>query len=227
MPKVFLSHSSHDRPVVQRVAAELRGMGLEPWTYEQEISPGDRIPEILNTSLSKADYFLIFWSVHAAKSRWVQSEFDAAFFQWADDRSVVILPILLDETELPPLLKPISHLDFRKSVDAGIAQLRALFGREGFGSEQPPRLLSPGPACTEKLGALRNADLRLRLKGRLALNDVREVWMDVFDSRLDDDLPGMPLGVTVGELILRADQRRVRPELLQSICANRPDVARD
>ncbi|HEU4835112.1 MAG TPA: hypothetical protein VFS90_11875, partial [Pyrinomonadaceae bacterium] len=108
----------------------------------------------------------------------------------------------------------------------GISQLRKFFGLEGFGPEQPPRRLRAGPDCEAKLATLRNRDLRLLLKKRFSMTDVREVWIDTFDSSLDNDLPGMPVGVAVGEMIIRADQRLLRDELLQSICANRPDVAK-
>jgi hypothetical protein len=225
-PKVFLSHSSNDRLIVERVAEELQAMALEPWLYEQNINPGDDIPQKLNDGLAWANYFLIFWSANAAKSRWVQSEINSTFFRWADKESVLILPIRLDDTELPELLRPISYMDFRQSIDDGVSQLRLFFGREGFGPEQPPRLLYPGLQCMEKLAALRNMELRLLLKARLTLNEVREIWIDVFESRLDDDLPNVPLGLAIGEMILRADQRRVRVDLTQSICANRPDVVR-
>ena len=224
---VFLSHSSKDRAIVTRVARELREMALEPWLYEQDIGPGKSIPQELNKALARAAYFLLFWSEAALNSRWVRSEFDAAFFMRADQESVLIVPVLLDDTELPPLLKPISHMDFRRSINAGIARLRTFFGREGFGPEQPPRPLHPGLSCEDKLAAHRNMELSILLKNRLSLNDVREMWIDTFNSTLDNDLPGVPLGVAVGEMILRADQRRVRADLIQSICANRPDVAQN
>jgi hypothetical protein len=224
-PGVFLSHSSKDRAIVERVGEELRNMALRPWLDVQQIVAGERIAQKLSSALANADYFLIFWSANAAGSRWVQSEMDAAFFKWADTHSILIIPVLLDNTELPELLKPISHLDFRQNMDAGLSQLRAFFGREGFGPEQPPRLLETGPSCTDQLGVLRNRDLRLRLKERLGLNDVREIWMDTFASRLDDEVPNMPLGLCIGEMILRADERRLRDDLLQSICANRSDIA--
>lgn len=224
-PKAFLSHSSNDWPTVEKVARELRAMAIEPWFYEDDIDPGDSIPHKLDQALAQVDYFLLFWSAKALNSGWVRAEYDAAFFRRADDESVLIVPVLLDNTELPPLLRAISHLDFRQSIRAGISQLKAFFGREGYGPEQPPRLLKKGPGCEQKLRALPNRELRLRLKARFNMSDVREVWIDTFNSSLDNDLPGMPIGVAVGEMILRADQHRVREDLIRSICANRPDVA--
>jgi hypothetical protein len=63
--KVFLSHSSKDRPVVERVARELRAMMLEPWIYEEDISPGSSIPQQIERALAESDYFLLFWSIGA------------------------------------------------------------------------------------------------------------------------------------------------------------------
>lgn len=225
--KVFLSHNSRDRPTVERVAQELRAMKLVPWLYEENVHPGDSIPGEIDKALAEADYFLLFWSKHALNSRWVRAEYDAAIFRRIDQESVLLVPVLLDGTELPPLLKPISHLDFREGLEKGIARLRKFFGLEGFGPDQPPRRLQVGPSCKQTLAVLRNMDLRLRLKERFSMTDVREVWMDTFNSSVDNDLPGTPLGVAVGEMIIRADQRRLREELLESICANRPDVVKN
>lgn len=224
-PGVFLSYSSQDRAVAERVGEELRSLSLIPWLDVQQVAPGEQIAERISSALENASYFLILWSTNAAGSRWVRSELNAAFFKWADEKSILIIPVLLDDTELPTLLKPISWLDFRQGLDDGLAKLRALFGREGFGSERPPRLLENRSSCVGRLATLRNRELRLRMKARLALNDVREIWMDTFDSRLDDDFPNMPLGLAIGEMILRADERRLRDDLLQSICANRSDLA--
>lgn len=224
--QVFLSYSSKDRAIVVRVANELRQIGLEPWLDQEQIRPGDRFFDAIGDGLAAAAYYLLFWSANAAQSGWVRAELDASFLRWADERSLVLVPLWLDDTALPELIRPISHVDFRPGFDAGIGPLRKFFGREGFGPEQPPRLLRPDSDCPEKLGAMRNMDLRLLLKARCSLNDVREMWMDVLESRLDDEAPNLPLGLAIGELIMRADQRRVRAELMRSICANRPDIIR-
>lgn len=226
-PTVFLSHSFKDEGIVKRVAKEIRELDLDPWLYQQDIVPGDRIPGKLSTGLANASYFLLFWSRHSVQSRWVQSEVDVALFRWADEKSVLIVPMRLDDTELPELLRPISSMDFREGLESGLLQLRRFFGREGFGPDQPPRLLTRGAGCKDKLASLRDMDLRLLLKSRLALNDVREIWMDAFQSRLDDELPGVPLGVAIGEMLIKSTRHRVRGDLLQSICANRPDVEID
>jgi len=79
-PTVFLSHSSKDRAIVERVGEELCNMTLTPWLDLQQVVPGQQIVQKLSTALASANYFLIFWSANAASSRRVQCEVDAAFF---------------------------------------------------------------------------------------------------------------------------------------------------
>ena len=44
--KVFVSHSSTDKPFVSRLASDLRTKeGIDAWLDQWEINPGDRIPE--------------------------------------------------------------------------------------------------------------------------------------------------------------------------------------
>ena len=224
---VFLSYSRTDREQIRRIADALKAIGATVWIDEGEITPGQHITSKIDEGLAKANYFLTCWSAAAAASTWVRTEYSAVFMRWADDKSLLIIPVRLDDTELPSLLRPIYALDFRAGFDAGVAQMRGFFGREGFGPEQPPLMLATSRACTAVLGAMRNNELRLLLKSRVSLNDLREMWMDTFDSRLDDEIANYPLGLAAGEMLLRADQRQLRAQLLGSICANRPDVAKN
>ncbi|MFW5667325.1 MAG: toll/interleukin-1 receptor domain-containing protein, partial [Coleofasciculus sp.] len=44
--KAFISHSSIDKPFVERLATDLRSReGIDAWLDKWEILPGDRIPD--------------------------------------------------------------------------------------------------------------------------------------------------------------------------------------
>src|SRR5262249_51725712 len=152
------------------------------------------------------------WSADA-RATWSASAL-ARLIAEAEQHATLVVPVRLDDTELPGLLGSVASIDARGGADAELAALREFLGREGFGPERRPRQLGPRPrsmaSCRDTLGAMQNMALRVYLKARLSLNDVREVWMDTFASRLDDDLPNAPLGLALGELLLRADQRRAR-----------------
>lgn len=111
MTKVFLSHSSIDKPVVRQVMAELLLMGADPFYDEVSITNGGVIPRDIEKALETTDTFVLFWSKDAAVADWVKSERDVAWgmFHHQPHRFLVVI---LDDTALPLTLK------FKKWIDA-------------------------------------------------------------------------------------------------------------
>ncbi|WP_175435641.1 toll/interleukin-1 receptor domain-containing protein [Streptomyces hawaiiensis] len=72
-----------------------------------KIRPGDRIPGKINEALGLVDTVMVFWSANSSKSPWVNTEWEAALTRRLRDDSVRVIPVVLDETPLPPLLEPI------------------------------------------------------------------------------------------------------------------------
>ncbi|WP_033822963.1 toll/interleukin-1 receptor domain-containing protein [Kitasatospora sp. MBT63] len=106
----FLSHNHRDKPLVSPLASRLRMLGVEVWLDSWNIAPGDSIPGKVNEALGLADTALVFWSSNAADSRWVDTEWQTAFTRRLSDDSVRIIPIVLDATPLPPVLRPIMYV---------------------------------------------------------------------------------------------------------------------
>jgi hypothetical protein len=109
---VFLSHNKGDAEEARTLGVHLQLVGASVWLDEWEIEPGDSISARLNEGLKTFDVFLVIWSANAARSRWVGREVETAIHSTIDDPNRRIVPVLLDETPLPPLLAPIKALDY-------------------------------------------------------------------------------------------------------------------
>lgn len=110
-PSIFLSHNSADKEYVRRLATGLAVMGAHIWYDEWAIRPGDSIPGAVDEGLSGFDTLVLVWSEDASNSRWVEKEMEAAITRWIDDPTIRLIPVLLDETALPAILRPIKHID--------------------------------------------------------------------------------------------------------------------
>jgi hypothetical protein len=76
MPKVFISHSSHDRPFVEReVIALLKRHGIETWYSRDDIRATSDWEQSIRGALSACDWFLIVLSPESVQSEWVRSPF--------------------------------------------------------------------------------------------------------------------------------------------------------
>jgi hypothetical protein len=84
--KAFISHSSIDKPFVERLAGDLRTReGIDAWLDQWEILPGERIPQKLEEGLSNADIFVFVLSPESVNSQWVSYEKDAWLMAQADE----------------------------------------------------------------------------------------------------------------------------------------------
>jgi hypothetical protein len=113
MPKVFLSHSHPDKPFVRQLAADLNAFGVQVWLDEAEINVGDSLIEKISTAIDNVDYLAVVLSPHSISSRWVQEELEQALGLQVAGRQLRVLPILLEDCQVPGFLRGKKWADFR------------------------------------------------------------------------------------------------------------------
>jgi hypothetical protein len=228
-PRVFISHSSQDKRFVRRLVGALESHHVGVWFDEKTLGVGDSIVEGINTGLSEADYLLVVLSVHSVESNWVKNELNAALMEEASSRAIAVLPVVIDNCEIPPLLKDRKFADFRCDFAAGLQSLLRVFNQE---SATVPPLPSDAADragahdhCPERLSGLKLAELRRRITKRMNRTEISTIWFDVFEARMDDDMKHSTLVECVIELIDRAKNRQKMYDLVAALCLDRPDIA--
>lgn len=115
--KIFISHAWEDKQFVQRLEKELKVTGVDIWIDHSDVRGGDQISKRVNEALEWCNILLLIWSHSANESKWVASEWGAAF-----SNHKRIIPCLLDDTKLPALLVDTVYVDFR-NYDNGLEYL--------------------------------------------------------------------------------------------------------
>jgi hypothetical protein len=128
--KVFISHSSADKPFVDRLVADLASREIPAWYDKFDLRIGDSVPGGINAGLAEAKYFLIVLSHAALASRWVAEELNAALMSQVAISGTFILPVLLEDCDIPPLLKHRRYADFRANYDQGLGELLGFWGKD-------------------------------------------------------------------------------------------------
>ncbi|MET9256941.1 toll/interleukin-1 receptor domain-containing protein [Streptomyces sp. NPDC003717] len=141
----FISHNHRDKPDVKPLAARLRLLGVDVWLDSWEMRPGDSIPGKVNEALGLVDTVMVFWSVHSSTSAWVNTEWEVALTRRMRDNSVRVIPIILDDTPLPPLLEPITWVSL---ADGDVDRA----ARELVGVESQAQLLKLMQQTVEESG---------------------------------------------------------------------------
>ncbi|MBI5557691.1 MAG: TIR domain-containing protein [Deltaproteobacteria bacterium] len=113
-PRVFLSHSHSDKELVREVADRLRADNIEVWIDEAQLKVGDSLIQTIEHGLDLSDFIVFFISNKSLNSQWSRKELSVALTrQLSGEGGAVLLPILLEDVELPPLLRSVAYLDLR------------------------------------------------------------------------------------------------------------------
>lgn len=130
LPTLFLSHTSIDKPFVEKLVADLKPLGVDSWVDKYEIKVGESIFWKVEEGLDDSEFFGIVLSPEALKSDWVQAEISAAWGKKMLSGNSSILPILYRPCRLPALLKSLKYADFTQDYNTGFADLARVFGIE-------------------------------------------------------------------------------------------------
>lgn len=125
---VFVCYASEDKLKANALAAFLRGAGADVWIDQWELKVGDSIVAAIDRALATVTHVAVLISTHSISKPWVKKEWSAALIRQLRDRSLSLLPIRLDDSELPTILGDIRYADCRVSTEDGFREvLDALF----------------------------------------------------------------------------------------------------
>jgi len=127
MPRVFLSYAAQDRGIAEKIATDLRKSGIDISFDRWEMKVGDSLLEKIRTAVNRSDFLAVLLSPHSVRSGWVKQEMNIAFARELERREAVLLPILIEDCDLPPILAARKYADFRINYEYGLKELlRAL-----------------------------------------------------------------------------------------------------
>lgn len=124
MAQLFLSHSSADTEFIARLALDLTTLQHTVWLDKWTIRVGDCISQEIDRGLSGCDYVVLALSRAAVQSGWVDREWRSKYVQEVKEQRVIILPVLLEDCNIPPLLLDKRYADFRRSYAVGLVELQ-------------------------------------------------------------------------------------------------------
>jgi len=107
---VFISYSSADETWVRNLRNSLVAKGVRVWSDRDQIRPGDRFIDALETGLASSKCVAVVVSSNSVSSGWVKEEYHRALNLQAQVR---LIPLLLADAELPGFLASRKWVDFR------------------------------------------------------------------------------------------------------------------
>lgn len=156
IPRAFISHSSVDKEIAERLSRDLISHGIDTWFDKWEIMPGDSLRRKIEQGISEASHFIVFLTLNSLKSEWVQIELDAAMVRKIENECR-LLPVLygISSEEIPLTLRGLLCVkldDYKEGLDQLVD---ACYGR----SRKPPLGRSEQKIIMETLPLSSNAQL--------------------------------------------------------------------
>ena len=105
------------------VADDLMVLEVDIWIDKWEIEGGDSLFEKINEGIEKSQYIALLFSSSFITKKWSSAEVKAAFSKEVEKGQKVILPLILEKVNLPPLLRDKLYLSFEEDYYNALARL--------------------------------------------------------------------------------------------------------
>ena len=115
---IFFSYSRDNSDFVINLAKELRSAGAKIWLDQLDIKPGTRWDKSIEDALKESGTLLVVLSKSSVASNNVMDE-----VSYALEEGKTVVPVLLEECEIPFRLRRLQFADFTQSKEKGIATL--------------------------------------------------------------------------------------------------------
>jgi len=94
---VFISYSTKDQALAERLYADLRQKGIRCWFASEDLKIGDRFRERIDEAIRRHERLLVILSEQSVKSDWVREEVESAVEREHREKRQIVFPIRVDD----------------------------------------------------------------------------------------------------------------------------------
>lgn len=117
----FISYSSKDEELAQRLYADLQSKGVRCWFAPEALKIGDRFRQRIDEVIRVYDRLLLILSEYSVTSSWVEKEVETAMESEEEQKRTILFPVRLDDSVMeiktgwPADVRRTRHIgDFRR-----------------------------------------------------------------------------------------------------------------
>jgi hypothetical protein len=117
---IFISYSHADKAFVNKLAAHLVKANAHVWVDSWELNVGDSLIGRIQQAIQESSALLVVLSKASVASEWCKKELNAGLMRELDEKRVLVLPVLIQDCEIPMFLREKLYADFRDNFDVGV-----------------------------------------------------------------------------------------------------------
>lgn len=116
---LFISYSHADKTFVDRLATQLVKAKVSVWLDRWELNLGDSLITKVQDAITDSSALLVILSKSSVESEWCKRELTSGLLRELEERRVVVMPVLMEDCEIPLFLRDKLYADFRTNFDDG------------------------------------------------------------------------------------------------------------
>lgn len=117
---IFISYSHDNKEFVDQLAMQLVHRNVNVWLDRWELSIGDSIIDKVQEAVDGASALLVILSKASIASEWCKKELSSGFLRELEEKRVVVMPVLLEDCDIPLFARGKLYADFRTNFDDGL-----------------------------------------------------------------------------------------------------------
>lgn len=186
---VFVNYRSTDRPFAMELVSRLEGAGFRVFIDQKELKPGQHLAQQLQAGLSNSRAAVVLVSRDWLASKWCQEEANTLLKRAVEDPSFTLIPLRLDDSEMPKLLDARVWLDFNGTTFEPPLVDRLLWGLVG---QAPPQAeTSSARVADAEAAAVQEFVVRINAAAKARPDHVKRVWEEWKLSGLTNRTPAL------------------------------------
>ena len=138
---IFISYSHKDKVFAHRLAEQLVRHNVRVWIDEWELSIGDSLIQRIQEALSGSSALIVVLSRNSTESEWCKKELSSGLIRELQEKHVIVLPVIIEDCEIPLFLQDKLYADFRENPDEGFNKL--LTTLQKFNTTTQGRMVMP------------------------------------------------------------------------------------
>lgn len=117
---IFISYSHKNKEFVDKLAIQLVARNVNIWIDRWELSLGDSLIDKVQEAADGASALLVILSKESISSEWCKKELNSGLSRELEEKRVVVMPVLLEDCDIPIFVREKLHADFRSNFDDGL-----------------------------------------------------------------------------------------------------------
>lgn len=116
---IFISYSHADKTFVNKLATHLVRHNAHVWIDSWELNVGDSLIQRIQQAIQESSALLVVLSKASVQSEWCKKELNAGLVRELEEKKVLVLPVLVEDCDIPIDLPPVSAHGIIRQVPRG------------------------------------------------------------------------------------------------------------